>query len=126
MTRADASVKIPAWGREAARTVTYQYAVGGNPLITSVGDAAGPVTTTVDLLGRAVTYNDVWGQASMTTTTRRSAETQAVEHRAVGHHVVDLRRRRCDADGAQIATVTSDRAGDGRRRRPRLAAGLVA
>jgi RHS repeat-associated protein len=57
---------------EAARTVTYDYAVGGsstvvndgNPLISSVADPAGTITTTVDLLGRVVSYSDVWGQTT--------------------------------------------------------------
>jgi RHS repeat-associated protein len=50
-----------------ARTVTYNYAVGGNPLVTSVADAAGTVTTTVDILGRVVSYTDVWGDVTTTT-----------------------------------------------------------
>ena len=57
---------------EAARTVTYDYAVGGSatvlndgdPRIASVTDAAGTITTTVDLLGRVVAYRDVWGQTT--------------------------------------------------------------
>ena len=57
---------------EPARTVTYDYAVGGsgsilndgNPLVSSVTDPAGTITTTVDLLGRVVSYRDVWGQTS--------------------------------------------------------------
>src|SRR5207237_5906202 len=57
----------PAFGGEAARTVTYNYAVGGNPLVTSVADAAGTITTTSDLLGRAVSYTDVWGDTTTTT-----------------------------------------------------------
>lgn len=51
----------------AARTVTSNFAVGGDPLTTSVADTAvtsannGTVTTKVDLLGRTVSYTDVWG-----------------------------------------------------------------
>ena len=50
----------------AARTFTTNYAVGGNPLVTSVTDATGTITTTTDLLGRTVAYVDATG---VTTTT---------------------------------------------------------
>ena len=58
---------------EAARTVTYDYAVGGTgdpssttatPSSPRVTDPAGTITTTVDLLGRVVTYTDVWNQTT--------------------------------------------------------------
>lgn len=59
------------------RTVTTNYKVNGNPLTTSVTDSAlptsagsptnGTVTTTVDLLGRVVSYTDVWGVETTTT-----------------------------------------------------------
>ncbi|HET9442281.1 MAG TPA: RHS repeat-associated core domain-containing protein, partial [Acidimicrobiales bacterium] len=59
---------IGAFGAQpGARTVSYNYAVTtnsvpDNPLVTSVSDPAGTITTTVDLLGRVVSYTDVWGQ----------------------------------------------------------------
>ncbi len=56
----------PAFGTEAARTVSYNHAVGGDPLVTSVSDPAGTVTTTVDLLGRTVSYTDVFGKTTTT------------------------------------------------------------
>ncbi|MDQ3782737.1 MAG: hypothetical protein M3349_07355, partial [Actinomycetota bacterium] len=56
------SQSLPAWDAQAARTVTYEHAVLLNPLKTTVADAAGTITTTVDLLGRVVAYADVWGQ----------------------------------------------------------------
>ncbi|MGH9281165.1 MAG: PA14 domain-containing protein, partial [Acidimicrobiales bacterium] len=49
------------------RTVTYVYAVkptetsNPNPLVTSVSDSAGTITTKVDLLGRVRMYTDVLG-----------------------------------------------------------------
>jgi RHS repeat-associated protein len=52
---------VPAFGGEAARTTTNNWAVGGNPLVTSSGDAKGTITTTKDLLGRTVSYSDVHG-----------------------------------------------------------------
>jgi RHS repeat-associated protein len=57
-----ASQSWPATSTAPARTVTYSYSVGGNPLVSSVSDASGTITDTVDLLGRMVSYTDVWGQ----------------------------------------------------------------
>lgn len=42
----------------SARTVTNNWAEGGNPLVTSVADDKGKITTTKDLLGRMVTYTE--------------------------------------------------------------------
>lgn len=54
--------KVPAFNGEAARTITNNYAVGGNPLVTSSADTAtGTIQTTSDLLGRTVDYMDVYG-----------------------------------------------------------------
>jgi len=50
-----------------ARTVTYNHTVGSNPLIVSVSDPVGTITTTVDLLGRTVAATDVWGQTTTST-----------------------------------------------------------
>jgi len=38
--------------------------VGANPLVSSVSDPAGTLTTTVDLLGRVVSHTDAWGKVS--------------------------------------------------------------
>jgi RHS repeat-associated protein len=51
----------PANATAGARTVSYNYAVNGDPLTTSVSDYTGTVITTVDLLGRVVAYTDVHG-----------------------------------------------------------------
>ena len=56
-----------AYGGSPARTVTYNYAVSGNPLVSSVTDPAGTVTTQIDLLGRTVGVSDVWGKTTLTT-----------------------------------------------------------
>src|SRR5205823_13903570 len=58
---------VPAFGAEPARTVTYNYGVGGNPLVTSVSDTAGTITTTGDLLGRATSYTDAWSKTTTST-----------------------------------------------------------
>ncbi|MGI5185565.1 RHS repeat-associated core domain-containing protein [Dactylosporangium sp. CA-152071] len=54
----------PAFNGAAARTATYTYNVGGNPLVSKVVDPTGTVTTTVDLLGRLVSYTDTAGKVS--------------------------------------------------------------
>jgi RHS repeat-associated protein len=48
----------PAVGTAVARTTTYTYGVGGNPLTSSVADSNGTITSTVDLLGRVTSYTD--------------------------------------------------------------------
>lgn len=47
--------------------MSYNYAVGANPLVTSVADttpATSPITTTLDLLGRVVFYADAWAKTT--------------------------------------------------------------
>ncbi len=63
----------PAFGSQPSRTATYTYGVGSptpNPLVNSVTDTTWPaqsISTTVDLLGRTVSYSDIWGQTTTTT-----------------------------------------------------------
>ncbi|MEV4049798.1 PA14 domain-containing protein [Amycolatopsis sp. NPDC049688] len=58
--------KVPASKDAPARTVTHDYAVGGDPLTASVSDDKGTVTTVSDLLGRVVAYTDVNGVRTST------------------------------------------------------------
>ena len=60
------SKTVPAFGGEPARTVTFTYAVGGDPLTSTVSDIAGTITTKVDLLGRVVSSTDVWAKTTTT------------------------------------------------------------
>jgi RHS repeat-associated protein len=53
-----------AFGSSSARTVTSDFAVDANPLVGSVSDPTGTVTTRIDLLGRVVSTTDVWGTVS--------------------------------------------------------------
>jgi RHS repeat-associated protein len=57
----------PAFNGAPARTATYTYSVGGNPLVSAVADSTGTITSTVDLLGRLVSYTDTTGQTSTVT-----------------------------------------------------------
>ena len=52
----------PAYGGGSARTITYTYAVSNNPLVSSVNETVGTITTTVDLLGRVTQTTDVWNK----------------------------------------------------------------
>jgi RHS repeat-associated protein len=54
-------VSYPSNATDPARTVTENYAVSGDPLVTSVSDSAGTITSVGNLLGQTVTYTDVWG-----------------------------------------------------------------
>lgn len=57
---------IPSFNSNPSRTVTYNYDVGGNPLVGSETDSQGTITTTIDLLGRTVSYEDVYGDTTTT------------------------------------------------------------
>ncbi|WP_167487951.1 PA14 domain-containing protein [Nocardia terpenica] len=55
---------FPEFGGNPARTVTYDYAVGGDPLTTKVTDESGSITSVVDLNGQIVHYADASGVTS--------------------------------------------------------------
>ena len=50
-----------------ARTVTTSYAVGGDPRVKSISDAAGTITTASDLTEKVTTYTDATGVVTTTT-----------------------------------------------------------
>jgi RHS repeat-associated protein len=56
-----------AFGASPERAVTSVFAVGGDPLTSSISDPAGTITTTADLFGRIVESTDVWGTVTSTT-----------------------------------------------------------
>lgn len=68
-------VTVPTYGGQPARTVTTTHAVGGDPLVSSVSDTTGTITTTIDLLGRTVRYVDVNGFTTTTTFDRAGRAT---------------------------------------------------
>lgn len=59
------TVSVPANGVAPARTITNTYAVGGDPRVSSTGDASGTITTTVDIVGRGVGYQGLDGAMSV-------------------------------------------------------------
>jgi RHS repeat-associated protein len=62
-----AQATIPQRGDEPGRTITNNWNVGGNPLVTATGDNIGDITTGVDLLGRVVSYTDAHGDTTSST-----------------------------------------------------------
>jgi RHS repeat-associated protein len=57
---------VPVIGSAAARTITNNWAVNGNPLLTSTTDNQGTISTQVDLIGRTTTYTNVYGDVTNT------------------------------------------------------------
>jgi RHS repeat-associated protein len=55
---------IPQRGNEPGRTITNNWSVGGNPLVTATGDNIADITTAVDLLGRVTSYADAHGDVT--------------------------------------------------------------
>lgn len=104
------------------RTITYDYAVGNNPLIRQVCDnnvtnsivasaglcsgKNGVVTTQVDLLGRTVSYTDVWGKTTTTTYDQVGRVTDTNGPGGPVHNEPDAigRTAYTNLDGARIAT----------------------
>jgi RHS repeat-associated protein len=109
-----ATMVYPAFGTTAARTVTYNYAVGGDPLTTSVSDGAGTITTRVDLDGRIVSYTDA--NAVVTTTAYNMASqvtssttTVGAASQTVGYTYDTANRLKTELLGSTtLATVTYD------------------
>jgi RHS repeat-associated protein len=103
----------PALFAQPARTVTYNYQVGGNPLVTSEGDNGAPggtITTSIDLLGRTVAYTDIWNQT--TTTSYNQAGQLTDRNGPVGaqHYDYDTAGRLQDQQlaGQTLAQTTYD------------------
>ena len=82
-----------------ARTATYNYAVNGDPLTSSVSDYTGTVTTTVDLLGRTVSYTDANGVRTDTS------------YDTAGRPATNTVTPPNSADQPQVTTLTYDDAG---------------
>lgn len=108
-------VSVPAVNGAPARTITYQYAVGGNPLVTSVTDNQGTITTTVDLLGRVVSYTDTTGTTTTTTYNQAGQGIQEVLQAPGGGtatvattYLDDGRVNTVALDGSTVAVVSYD------------------
>ena len=94
----------------AGRTITNNYAVGGNPLITSTSDDSGTITVENDLLVRTTKYTDANGKVTTNTyddfgklTSRTSPV--GVETYEYGSYDRPTKQK---LDGATFATITYD------------------
>ncbi len=103
----------PAFGTSPARTVTNNYAVGGDPLTASLSDTAGTITAVADLLGRTVTYTDIYGTVTtpsydlvtgrVTSVSTTVAGIAGAKTAAYGYDL-DGKVTHEDVDGATVAT----------------------
>jgi len=102
---------VPAFGSESTRTITYSYAVSGNPLTTSVTDSAGTITTTVDLLGRPVSSTDVWAKTTTTAYDQAGRATTQVWNATITTESIynsSGQLASVKLDGLTVATVAYD------------------
>jgi RHS repeat-associated protein len=109
----------PAIGGSPARTVTNTYAVGGDPLTSSVSDPAGTITSRIDLLGRVVSYTDTTAMTTTTTYDLAGRATQTVTTASGGGtstlastYLDDDRLSTISLDGKTLATIAYDSAGE--------------
>jgi YD repeat-containing protein len=106
---------VPANGTEAARSVIYRYSgLLNNPLVTSVSDPAGTITTTTDLLGRVVSYSDVWGKTTTSTYDQAGRLTETSGPVGTQRFTYDDAGRLSSQslDGSTLATPAYDGAGE--------------
>ena len=101
---------VPGVDGRAGNTITTNYVVGGSPLVSSVSDSAGTITTKTDLLGRTIEYTDVHGNVTQTTHDsfgRVSSQTSPVGTEAFEYDQYN-RLTKHKLDGVTFATVTYD------------------
>lgn len=96
------------------RTITNDYAVGGNPLITSTTDASGTITVENDLLGRTVKYTDAKDHVTTNTYDAFGKLTQRTSPLGTESYEYDQfdRLTKHKLDGVTFATVTYDEFSD--------------
>ena len=92
------------------RTITNNYAVGGNPLITSTTDDNGTITVENDLLGRTLKYTDTNGKVTTNTYDDYGKLTRRVSPIGTETYQYDNYDRLTTQklDGVTFATVTYD------------------
>lgn len=108
------STSFPAMGTTSdARTVVYSYGVNATGRIATVADGAvagspngSTITTQADVLGRVVTYTDVWGAVTQPTYESRTGRVIGVSTTALGA-AVSVQGFSYDADG-KLEAMTVD------------------
>lgn len=99
---------VPAIDGKPGHTITNNYAVNGNPLVTSTSDDSGTITVESDLLGRTLKYTDAKGNVttnsydSLGALTSRSSPvgTESFEYDTYGRQTVQK------LDGVVFSTIT--------------------
>ncbi|MGB4967232.1 MAG: PA14 domain-containing protein [Candidatus Saccharimonadales bacterium] len=101
---------IPTIGSKPGRTITNNYAVGGNPLVTSSADNTGTITVETDLLGRNVKYTDARGNVTTSEYDNAGHLTKRTSGLGVETYTYDVFDRLVTQklDNATFATVTYD------------------
>ena len=101
---------IPAIGNNPSRTISNDYSVGGNPLVTTTTDSAGTIRVENDLLGRTVKYTDVHGKVTTNTYDmygKLTSRTSPIGTESYEYDQYD-RLTKHKLDGVTFATVTYD------------------
>jgi RHS repeat-associated protein len=96
-----------AKGSSDERIVTPDYLVGGDPLVTSVTDPAGTITTTVDLLGRVVAHEDVWGTITVPSYEAKTGRVLSTTTTPPGGTAI-VQKYDYDADGKVLSVKVND------------------
>ncbi|WP_414941687.1 DUF2599 domain-containing protein [Amycolatopsis sp. cmx-11-51] len=105
---------FPAMDGQQLRTITYDHAVGGDPLVKKISDAGGSTTSVIDLLGQVVSYTDANGVVSTSKydiAGRKLSETSTVKGvtSTLNYRWSNASRlTRLDLDGIAVATPGYD------------------
>ncbi len=101
---------VPVIDGKPGRTITNNYAVGANPLVTSTSDSSGTITVENDLLGRTLKYTDAKGNVTTNTYDSFGKLTQRTSKIGTEAYEYDTydRLTKQKLDGVTFATVTYD------------------
>lgn len=101
---------VPTINGEAGRTITNDWAVGGDPLETASWDNQGWIVTWTDLLGRTTKYRDVHDDETTTSYDDLGRVSQRVSPLGTENFTYDTygRLTQQKLDGTVLATVTYD------------------
>lgn len=102
---------MPFIDGKLGRTITNNYAVDANPLVTSTSDASGTITVENDLLGRTIKYTDAKGNVTTNTYDDYGKLTQRTSKIGTESYEYDTydRLTKQKLDGVTFATVTYDK-----------------
>jgi RHS repeat-associated protein len=95
---------------QPARTITNDYAVGGNPLVVATSDNSGTIIVENDILGRVLKYTDTRGNVTTNTYDTYGKMTRRVSPLGIETYVYDQYDRLTDQklDGIIYAHVNYD------------------